>query len=56
MVIYNDMNTYNKHRQEVVEKALLMIARENKWQVKEIITNSGYHRTIYKIPAHHEQK
>lgn len=45
------MNTYDIKRQELVEKVLCMIAEENHWKVKEVITSDGYHRTIYKIPA-----
>lgn len=50
------MNTYNKERRELVEKVLAMIAAENNWKVKEVITYDGFYRTIYKIPPHEQVK
>lgn len=50
------MNTYNKERRELVEKVLAMIADENNWKVKEVITYYGFYRTIYKIPPHEKVK
>lgn len=45
-------NNKKQKQEELVEKALVMIATENHWKVKEVITYDGFYRTIFKIPPH----
>jgi len=51
---YSYVSKKKLHQQEVVEKALVMIAEENGWKVKHTIQNGSKQNNIYDIP--HEQR